>query len=300
MKTNAIIRIVLFSLAIIILGGILLAGIGLKMYSFDFKNFTVSTGDGNGIRNGTISSQGSVPASQIRDIEIDWVAGSITIIPDEAADEITFCEYGNDDPDHLMVWKQSGDTLSIQYEESRVYIGVQVTAESKDLVITVPADWVCESLEIDTASAEVEVSNLVINEVDFDGASGICSFNNCTVLELDMDTASGDITFFGSVNNVNISAMSAACEMHLINTPNQIDLESMSGDMDLTLPENCGFTLSMDTMSGDFSSDFATTLQNGRHVCGDGSCRISISAMSGNICVYKCTDSSHHSDEHHH
>ena len=107
MKTNAIIRIVLFSLAIIILGGILLAGIGLKMYSFDFKNFTVSTGDGNGIRNGTISSQGSVPASQIRDIEIDWVAGSITIVPDEAADEITFCEYGNDDPDHLMVWKQS-------------------------------------------------------------------------------------------------------------------------------------------------------------------------------------------------
>lgn len=300
MKTNAIVRIVLLSLAIIILGGILLAGIGLKMYSFDFKNFTVSTGDGDRIKNGNVSSQGSVPASQIRDIEIDWVAGSILIVPDENVSDITFCEYGNDDPDHQMIWKQSGDTLSIQYEKSRVYIGVQVTTESKDLVITVPAGWVCKSLDIETASAEVEVSSLTINEMDFDGASGICTFDNCIVGELDMDTASGDISFFGSVNTVNVSAMSAACEMHLTNIPRQIDMDTMSGDLDLTLPENCGFTLSMDTMSGDFSSDFETTLQNGHHVCGDGSCRINIDGMSGNISVYKCTDNSHHSGSHHH
>ena len=40
-------------------------------------------------------------------------------------------------------------------------------------------------------------------------------------------------------------------------------------------------------MSSDFSSDFATTIQNGRHVCGDGSCQIQMDAMSGNVIIRK-------------
>lgn len=297
MKTNAIIRIILFSLAIVILVGILLAGIGLKMYSVDFS----FRGDSDrAIQDGTISSQGNVPASQIRDIEIDWVAGSITIAADGNSDQISFCEYGNDDPDHQMVWKQEGDTLSIQYEKSKVYVGVQVGSPAKDLVITVPTGWECDSLELDAASAEVDVKDLTIREVDFDGASGICSFENCVVTELDMDTASGDITFSGEVTGVTVSAMSAACDLHLTNVPRQIDLDTMSGDLELTLPQDCGFTVSNDALSGEFVSDFETTSSNGHHVHGDGRCRINIDSMSGNVSIYKCTDSDHHSGSHHH
>lgn len=293
MKTNAIVRIILFSLAIVILASILLVGLGLKMYSFDFSTFTVSMGNGSGIADGTVSSSGHVAASEIRDLEIEWAAGSITIVPDETTDEITFCEYGNEDPDHQMVWKQSGDTLSIQYEKSQVYFGIQVNNTAKDLVITVPANWVCDSLEIDAAAAEVEVSNLTINEVDFDGASGICTFENCIVNDIEMDTASGDIRFIGELNTMDISAMSANCEVILSNVPRQIDMDSMSGDLDLTLPENCGFTVSMDAMSSDFSSDYETTTSNGHHIHGDGSCRINIDAMSGDVAIHK-GEASHH------
>lgn len=283
MKTNAIIRIVLFSLAIIVLGGILLAGIGLNMYSFDF-----SFGKGSsGISDGTVGAQGSVPADRVRNIEIDWVAGTITLIPDENATDIVFHEEGNADPDHQMVWKQSGDTLSIQYEKSKVYVGIQVTEESKDLTITVPAGWVCRSLEIDAASAEVDVSNLTIHEVDFDGASGICTFENCIVDELEVDTASGDLFYNGQLETLKVSSMSANCEVVLTNAPKQIDMDSMSGDLDLTLPEGCGFSLAMDAMSSDFSTDFETVTKNGRHVHGDGSCRIDIDAMSGDVSVHK-------------
>lgn len=295
MKTNAIIRIVLLSLAIIVLGGILLAGIGLKMYSFDF-----SFGKGNtGITDGTVGNQGSVPADNIRNIEIDWVAGTITLVPDANATDIIFHEEGNVDPDHQMVWKQSGDTLSIQYEKSKVYVGIQVTEEDKDLTITVPADWVCRSLEIDAASAEVDVSNLTIHEVDFDGASGICTFENCIVDELEVDTASGDLFYNGQLETLKVSSMSANCEVVLTNAPKEIDLSSMSGDLDLTLPEGCGFSLAMDAMSSDFSTDFETVTKNGRHVHGDGSCRIDIECMSGDVAVHKGNSGFHHPDEHH-
>ena len=295
MKTNAIIRIVLFSLAIIVLGGILVAGIGLNMYSFDF-----SFGEGNtGITDGTVGTQGSVPADRVRDIKIDWVAGTITLIPDENASDITFWDEGAEDEKHQMIWKQSGDTLSIQYEKSKVYVGIQVTEESKDLTITVPADWVCRSLEIDAASAEVQVVDLTLGEVDFDGASGICTFENCIVGELDVDTASGDLFYNGQLETLNVSSMSANCEVVLTKAPREIDLESMSGDLFLTLPEDCGFSVDMNAMSSDFSTDFETVTTNGRHVHGDGSCRIDIEAMSGDVCIYKHTGESHHSDWHH-
>ena len=295
MKTNAIIRIVLLSLAIIVLGGILVAGIGLKMYSFDF-----SFGEGNtGITDGTVGTQGSVPADRVRDIKIDWVAGTITLIPDENASDITFWDEGAEDEKHQMVWKHSGDTLSIQYEKSKVYVGIQVTEESKNLTITVPAGWVCRSLEIDAASAEVQVVDLTLGEVDFDGASGICTFENCIVGELDVDTASGDLFYNGQLETLNVSSMSANCEVVLTKAPREIDLESMSGDLFLTLPEDCGFSVDMNAMSSDFSTDFETVTKNGRHVHGDGSCRIDIDAMSGDVCIYKHTGESHHNDWHH-
>ena len=295
MKTNAIVRIVLYSLAIIVLGGILLAGIGLSMYSFDF-----SSGKGNtGITDGTVGTQGSVPADRVRDIKIDWVAGTITLIPDENASDIIFWDEGAEDEKHQMVWKHSGDTLSIQYEKSKVYIGVQVTSEEKDLTITVPADWACRSLEIDAASAEVQVVDLTLGEVDFDGASGICTFENCIVGELDVDTASGDLFYNGQLETLNVSSMSANCEVVLTKAPREIDLESMSGDLFLTLPEDCGFSVDMNAMSSDFSTDFETVTTNGRHVHGDGRCRIDIEAMSGDVCIYKHTGESHHSDWHH-
>ena len=292
MKTNAIVRIVLYSLAIIVLGGILLAGIGLSMYSFDF-----SFGEGNtDITDGTVGTQGSVPADRVRDIKIDWVAGTITLIPDENASDITFWDEGAEDEKHQMVWKHSGDTLSIQYEKSKVYFGVQVTSEEKDLTITVPAGWICHSLEIDAASAEVQVVDLTLGEVDFDGASGICTFENCIVGELDVDTASGDLFYNGQLETLNVSSMSANCEVVLTKAPREIDLESMSGDLFLTLPEDCGFSVDMNAMSSDFSTDFETVTTNGRHVHGDGSCRIDIEAMSGDVCIYKHTGESHHSD----
>lgn len=44
----------------------------------------------------------------------------------------------------------------------------------------------------------------------------------------------------------------------LENVPNLIKMDSMSGDLTLTLPEGAGFTVSLDAMSSDFSSDFPT------------------------------------------
>ena len=64
-------------------------------------------------------------------------------------------------------------------------------------------------------------------------------------------------------------------------------MDSMSGGLTLTLPEDAGFTVGLDAMSSDFSSDFPTVKKNKSYVCGDGHCKIDMSAMSGDVSILK-------------
>ena len=228
-------------------------------------------------------------ASSIRELEIEWAAGEILILPGDS-DQITVKEDNVSEQKYAMVLEREGDTLEIRYcrEEFGVGFGISFGTElSKDLTITVPKDWVCESLDIDAASATVEVNDLTIQEVDFDGASGTCEFENCTVEEIDIDTASGDIRFVGSLKMLDCDAASASVFAVLTNVPNRLNMDMMSGDLNLTLPADAGFTLKMDAMSGDFTSQFQTKPVNGNQVAGDGACRINISALSGDVNIQK-------------
>lgn len=289
MKTNAIIRIILYSLAILVLLGILLAGLGVGMYIVDFDNSVTDTR-----HNASIGEKGTIThfdADEIRELEIEWVAGTITITPAGNTDQIHISESSVSDTKYQMVCKQSGDKITVEFsEENFSGFGKSINENiTKDLEILVPADWICKELDIDAASASLLVSDMVITKVDFDGASGICRFENCLVEEIDLDTASGDIIFSGTLDTLDVDAMSANCRVEVSNIPSRIDVDSMSGDLDLTLPEFCGFTVSLDTMSGGFSTDFkvSTAIDKKAIVHGDGACRIQVNAMSGDVAIHK-------------
>lgn len=303
MKPNAIIRIVLFSLAILVLLGLLLAGLAFGLFMHDTDSFTHSTT--SEVTNLPIASdgtttQGAADADQIRNLNIEWVSGSIVIQPDANTTDITISETYVDNTKNQMVYKQSGNTLEIQYCKDSISFpsfGINVDF-SKDLIITVPADWVCENLNIDAASANVIVNDLTIGKVEFDGASGTCNFVNCNVDQLDIDGASGDVKFSGTLNVLDFDGASAGCYLEVTNVPDQISMDGMSGDLDLTLPENCGFTVSIDAMSSDFHCDFPTTMSDGDYVYGDGSCRISFNGMSGDLTIRKGSAASSTSNSH--
>lgn len=283
MKTNAIIRIILFSLAILVLGSILLGVVAYE--TFSFRNETVTTSGWDG----PLQVHSAVKASDIQHLEIEWAAGSITILPDSGSDQIIVQESVVPKEKYAMHVTQSGNKLKIEFtNEDTFYIGIGSNElDAKDLVIYVPADWVCSSLEIDAAAADVKVSCLTIDEVEFDGASGICTFEDCHIEKLDIDTASGDVNFTGSLGILDFDAMSAKFTGTLKVAPDRIDLDTMSGDLELYLPEDCGFTLSLEAMSSDFHSDFATNTQGNEYHYGDGRCRISVNAMSGDVAIYK-------------
>ena len=233
-------------------------------------------------------SVGSADPAAIREIKIEWISGSVTVEPGDVQ-EITFLESGNGTDKYEMVWKQSGDELVIQYSKgsSTAGFGIHIDKGSKDLTVTVPRGWVCDSLELDTASTDLTVRDMIIREMEIDSASGTAKFENCTVSSLDVDTASGDVTFTGSLSELDFEAASASFTGVLENVPDKVKMDSMSGGLTLTLPEDAGFTVSLDAMSSDFSSDFPTVKKNKSYVCGDGHCKIDVDAMSGDVSILK-------------
>ena len=312
MKTNAIVRIVLFSVAIFLLLGILGAAFAVKYYVFDsgslLQGFTQASEDE------PLTIQGNsfgIPAEDVQKLDIEWVAGKIFIQAVEGQAEISISEAVTKNNKHQMFCTKSGSTLKIEFSEatkSFSWIGTNgFNANAKDLLIVVPMDWDCRELSIDTAAGDVFLTNLTIDQVDFDGASGVFTIENCTVRELDIDTASGDVSYNGTLDALDFDAASASFSGIIHNCPRQLEIDSMSGRLELFLPTDCGFALTNDSLSGRLSSDFEINAIGDAMVHGDGSCRIDVSGLSGDVHINKhaaasteapctdesCTDTSH-------
>lgn len=278
MKRNAIFRIILFSFLAVVLVGVLISGIALKKYQMPGivvrKSFDAPEVSGNKFNTGEIDR-----------LKIEWAAGSIVLVPVEG-NKISITEelLGGDES---MVLKKDGSTLYVQYCEGAVGIPFGSGSLKKNLYITVPQDWECKELEIDAASATVQGEYLTIRELASSTASGTHTFTNCQVGTLKMETVSGDLNFTGTLEKLDFNGVSAQLDLALTNAPKSIELESVSGDLNLTLPESCGFMVDQDTVSGRFSSELPTTEQNGKIVYADGHCEIEVEGVSASVHIRK-------------
>lgn len=300
MKTNAIVRIVVWSLVLVILVGVLGAFVSHRAISRLHRASaeeaaTVpvpleTTAEETPVQILPNEETLTLSADSVREIDIEWVSGDILILTADTQ-EITISESDVSDSRYSMVWHAKGDTLEIRFCEEALDMGFGVNFGSnvvKDLYIEVPKDWAGRSIEIDAAAANVEMHGITVQEMDFDGADGTCDFQNCHISDLDIDTASGDVYFAGTLNALDFDAASASFTGDLQNTPSRIDMDSMDGSLDIALPEDCGFTLTMDGMSKHLSSGFeGTSMKNGSHVYGDGRCLIDVDGMRCDVTIRK-------------
>lgn len=290
MKTNAIIRIIVWSLVLVVLAGVLGAFLLLDQYRF-FRHTerydSQETIDPATVQSGNAQS---FSADKIRQVEILWAAGDITILAKDDITDIRIQEDAVSDSRYQMQTALYGNKLQLQYcGETPVVFGINKDVPiHKNLVIEVPAGWICEELQVEMAASDMDIRNLTIREVDIDGASGTCDFVDCHVTDLDIDTASGDVHFSGTLDVLDFDAASASFVAEFQNTPEKIDMDSMSGSLDIALPEDCGYALSMDGMSSRLSSEFqGTEIRNGTHYYGDGRCRIQVDGMSCDVTIRK-------------
>lgn len=280
MKRNAIVRICIYSLLILVLLG-LLAG-----FLFMPRGFAWTHRNGASTELAADTVQTLSP-DEVSSISIEWALGDIIVNASDNAKFVAFHEEKSPSAKPL-VYDVRGGQLNIQFWEGKNSgFGNLNNASSKDLFITVPKDFDLRELELDMASGKVKLEGLTMGELDFDGADVDMTLDACTVRSMDVDAASGEIKFDGALDELNMDSASASFEGTFRNHPRSIDMDGMSNDLDITLPEDCGFTVTIDGMSNRFTSDYSTTSRNGAHVYGDGSCRIDVDGMSGSVIIRK-------------
>ena len=234
---------------------------------------------GKAANHGTEAASQSFAASQVRSLEIDWVDGSVSIRQD-AGDTLRYTVTGGD-TDRTAYSLKDGK-LSISAMENSV-LNFD-SHRGADLTVLVPEGWTPQELSVESISAPIQIENLKGTELDVDTVSGVMELKDIQADELSLSTISAKITCSGAAREISLETTSGNCALELTECPKKIDLDSVSGDLELFLPKAAGFTLRLDTVSGKFRSDFDYSIpKDDTYVSGDGSCTVSADTISGNV-----------------
>ncbi len=255
MKTNALIRIILYSIVIVLLLGILVVGLNADTFlgvhsTTDRMELTQTTHQ--------------FDASEVSKLKLDWTAGNVTL--QSAQQEQITVSISEADRDHPVRYQVSGGTLHLDYTNQPV-LGITFgSIPSKDILITVPADWVCQELEMDGADLDLILDQVTIGNLDLDGA-------DCAV------------TLNGSFDTLECDGVACSLVLTCDAQPSRIDLDGVDCKLDLWLMEDCGFRVDMSGLDSHFSSSLPCVQIDGVTTYGDGYCLISADGISCNITI---------------
>ena len=240
MRRNAIVRIVVFSVIALVLTGILVTGLGGGLYITEHHSGTVATG--------TVE----IDPARVSKLEIDWAAGTVTIKTGDT-DKIVISEEGQFDDQYAMLYNLDEGTLEIYHSSGSVSIIGSVP--KKNLTVTVPVGWECRELDVDAAGVSVAVEGLTADSVDLDGAGM-------------------ELSYTGSFNTLDCDG--AGCVLDIVSRedPDSIEIDGAGCDIELTLPEGCGFAANLDGLGCSFESNVDAGRLEGMYVYGNESCRI--------------------------
>ena len=265
-------------------------------------------------------------SQNVNSIDINWTSGKVDVyrqeentvsIVETAARELSESE-------QVHTWLDNG-TLRVQYCESGY--NWKGSEPDKHLEIKIPKNVQLSSLTIDGASCGFDAKEITADTISADMASGAVKLNNCSAKKFDVDTASGtvDIIQKGESESIKVDTASGAVNITAdqvgeISTdtasgkqimtvssaktvkagtangnvtltaaemPENVSIDSASGDVMIYVPENSDFTANIDTASGDFNTDIPLTHKGDKYICGSGNNKINIDTASGDVSINK-------------
>lgn len=276
MKSNAIIRIVLFSLAILIGVSLLLFALGAIRFPVQLKEYEKQT------------SSSWVNADDVVNIHIEWVAGSVNF-KYANTNRISFEEVGNFPESEKMVWSKVDNTLNIRFSPRKNILSINLGFLSttpvyeKDLNITLPTKWAGREVQVEAVSADIYANDLVCDILDVDAVSGNIYANHLRVKELAVDGVSGNINASGVFEKVDMDCVSGDCDLVVKNNAKQIDFDGVSGNLNITLVEPSGFACKVGAPLNVFRSEFETTCVDNFFTYGDAAIKIYVDGVSGTV-----------------
>lgn len=148
-----------------------------------------------------------------------------------------------------------------------------------------------QNLKLSCVSGNVHLANCSAETLNASSTSGSVFAEGFSSNIAGFDTVSGRITISGSASSIKANTISGTIQSLLHAMPGRIKMDSVSGRIKITIPENEGFTVKYSSLSGVLQSDFTLTgnlgTKNGQAAYGKGTTEVNLSTLSGRIQIFK-------------
>lgn len=288
MKTSAIIRIITWSIVAIFLVVVLVNSIngdGILGLNIGFSGYSYSNSSKYLVADGLIG------VNDIRNIDIDWISGKVRV-EEYNGDRIEFYEENSSglDEDEKMRYLVENGNLKIKFKKSKKIASFLFNNSfSKTLIIKIPSSLSNElsNFEVDCVSSKVEIDNLIANNISIEAVSGEIDINNVISEALNVETVSGNVNISGNIDFIENESVSGKIMMDLDNCPKEIKSETVSGSINISIPENEGFTAKYESLSAKFTSDFEVNKTKDEAIYKNGESNFVFESVSGRININK-------------
>jgi uncharacterized membrane protein len=301
---SRIVKIVILSVVAALLIILLVFGIAAQNVIY-FSAGRMMFGEQTGQVEGTAVSEFEADAGEIRNIRLDFVSESIkVVVTDEDTIRIEEKSSRELSKDAVMVAGVSGDTLSAVSGLKNKWMGLFNLVDTGYIEVTlyVPADYQ-GNMGLYSSSGEIRVEQAKADTLRLSSVSGALYVGGAAAETFELDTTSGEIAVkggsYGRVNadsvsgeillqadrmeSVQADTTSGSVVVEAGGMPQKIDVNTVSGSVDLLLPDNDGFTLDFDSVSGSLSNNFEMV----NNVHGNGDVTVSVDTVSGSLDITK-------------
>lgn len=229
---------------------------------------------------GYVSETFSVEPARVREIEVDWLGGSVMVVLTDD-NSLSFAEMAYQDmpEEQRLSYALDGDTLKIDFCRSGHLLS---SSPEKQLVLSIPRGLTLEKFEADTTAAAVNVTGLHTQTVDISTVSGGVDLA-AEAYEIDISTTGGCAAVDADFYQLDFSTVSGSLTLTMQRAA-EVDAETVSGGVTIHLPPSSyGFALDFETVSGTPEIAFDANGGDGHWTYGDKASTLTVDTVSGNL-----------------
>lgn len=260
----------------------------------------------------------SFAPESVKNLDIDWCAGTVLVEPDENVTEITLRETVytgkmDDTPvavaeDQVLYHLLDGETLRVKFLKSKW--GKQ-EVDAKILRVLLPVGKALDTVTIRSDTAFAEISGATVQRAELTSASGSLAASYAKISALTMSSVSGEVSVYGEIGEAKLHTTSGkayaatsdafSIDRLTIDTVSgsvlydgqndrlagETKIDTVSGSVKFQFSHDMAYVIDFTTTSGGYESQFGAdeTKSGSRYTVGTDGAHIAVSTTSGNVSV---------------
>lgn len=207
-------------------------------------------------------------ATEVRELGIDWMNDSVTV---EAYDgtELVISETSDkalNDTTTMYHYLNAKGKLNIKFGKPGVRVKVkEMGIPDKHLLVRVPRTLHLGEVEVNGVGYNFRMDSVSCNTFEINSVTNQVTLNEC------------------EINEVEANSVCVTIEATFSKMPKEMELNNVSGETVLWVPEDAGITIEMEGVMSDFRSELPVVKKRNKKVIGNGACNIESNSVSGKL-----------------